>query len=311
MNSVIETIFARRPPIDYISPAACEVTLSGSGLLSLILPVLNPFGRIHAVGDIIVLGEGAGPFSLNWETEPGADPPIICYNIYQVVGGELILVAECVTPPSGGGGVPLPPGSPEGGDTYVVTPVTPEGEGPPSNPVTTPVIPPVPPVDPCDTNEGDDTTCDYGATGEHYRIKNYSPGFFDISACGLSWTNCVNCEVFGDPGENCVDPQEWPGSWPVKVNDGMFIDQEFEPDSPCGGCPWPRANLLGGFCISSSLVVSGADNGTGCGWSFSVIGTLGENVWTGTKTKGEGPVGKYFRVSGCSPGPDCVEVEAY
>jgi len=319
MNSVIETIFARRPPIEYVSPAACEVILSGSGLLSLILPVLNPFGRIRPVGNVIVLGEGAGPFSLNWETEPGEDPPVICYNIYQVVGGELILVAECVTPPPGGGGVPLPPGSPEGGDTYVVPPITTEGEGPPSNPVTTPVIPP---VDPCSSNEGTDTTCDYGSTGTQYRIKNFNSALFDITDCGLFWTNCVNCEISGSdppPGINCAEAVEWSGTWPVKVNDGHFIDQEFEPDPSCGdcfpgscpGCVIPPPHKLHGFCISSALVTSGAANETGCGWSFSITGSFGENVWTGTKTKGEGPVGKYFKVSGCSPGPDCVEVEAY
>lgn len=314
MNSVIETIFARRPPIDYISPAACEVTLSGSGLLSLILPVLNPFGRIRAVRNVLVLGEGSGPFSLDWETTPGEDPPVICYNIYQVVGEELILVAECVTPPGGGGGVPLPPGSPGGGDTYVVTPVTTEGEGPPSLPVTTPIIPP---VDVCDTDEGEDTTCTYGAVGTQYRIKNYNSALWDISACGLSWTTCPVCEIAPDIG--CVDPVEWTGTWPTKVSDVQFIAQEFEPDpscgtcfpDPCPGCTMPPEHLFQGYCLSTQLTSSGAFNSTGCGWAITIFGYLGEEIWTGIKSKGEGPEGKYFRISGGSPTPECVEVEAY
>lgn len=139
MISVTEVLFARRPEINYVSPPACEVIISAfSGLLI----TLATIGKIPAPSGLIVIGEWPGPFFLNWGTAPGSGPPVICYNIYQVVGEQLLLVAECVNPPPGGGGVPLPPGSPGGGDTYVVTPVTPEGEGPPSLPITTPVQPP-------------------------------------------------------------------------------------------------------------------------------------------------------------------------
>jgi hypothetical protein len=321
MNSTMEILYARRPAITYIAPAACEAIISGSALSNLLL-ILNPIGRIPRVGNLSVLGDVPGPFALTWETTPGDGPPIICYNIYQLVGGEMVLVAECVTPPPGGGGVPLPPGSPGGGDTYVVTPVTTEGEGPPSLPISTPIIPPEPPEDPCDGNEGEDTTCAYGPVGDRYRIKNFNSALFDISECGLSWTNCINCEIFdGDnpPGINCVDPVEWAGTWPVKVNDAQFIDQEFEPDPSCGscfpsscpGCEIPPAHLLHGFCINSQLITSGAANSTGCGWAITISAPFVPDVWTGVKTKGEGPVGKYFRVSGCCPGPECVEVEAY
>ena len=196
MNAIFDVLHARRPPINYVSPPVCEALASGSGALGELLILLNPFGRIPAVGGLVVFGESPGPFSLTWNTTPGDGPPIICYNIYQVVDGNLILVSECVTPPTDPDtGVPLPPGSPGGGDTYVVTPVTPEGEGPPSPPITTPVIPPVPPEDPCGTNEGEDTTCAYGAVGNRYRIKNYNSALFDISGCGLSFTTCRQCEV--------------------------------------------------------------------------------------------------------------------
>lgn len=303
MTSVIEVLFARRPEINYVSPPACEVIISAfSGLLI----TLSTIGRIPAAGGLIIRGEWPGPFSLDWSTEQGEGPPVICYNIYQVVDGQLLLVAECVNPPPGGGGVPLPPG----GGTFVVTPVTPEGEGPPSPPITTPGAPPPDENPPSDCTEtGNDTTCAYGPTGNRYRINNYHAAWFDISECGLSFTNCINCEIF--PDTNCVNPVPWVGSFPVKVNDGMFIDQEFEPNSPCGGCPWPPAHLLHGFCISAQLITSSAPNETGCGWAIVVNAPFVGNVWTGVKSKGEGPTGKYVRQSGCCPGPECVIVEAY
>lgn len=299
MNAILETLMLRRPVINYVSPAACEIILSGSGVGAFI--VLTPFSRIHKVGGLRLTETSPGSFTLNWDTTPGGDPPTICYNVYQLVGGELVLVAECVNPPDGGGGVPLPPGSPGGGDTYVVTPVTPEGEGPGSDPVTTPVIF----IDPC-AESGDDTTCSYGSTGAQYRIKNYNSALFDITDCGLSWTNCINCEIA--PDTNCADPVEWPGSFPTKVNDVFFIDQAFD---PIPGGAWPPAHLLHGFCMSATLSSSGSDNSTGCGWAVVMTGYLGENLWAGIKSKGEGPIGKYQRVSGCCPGPVCVEVEAY
>lgn len=302
MTSVIEILFARRPCLNYVSPAACEAGFSGSGFGVPII-VLSPFGTIPSVGGLVVAGEFPGPFSLSWEITEGA----VCYNVYQVVDGELILILECVpAPPPGGPGVELPPGSPEGGDTYVVTPITPEGEGPPGNPVTTPTA--GDPGGPC-VEIGSDTTCAYGSTGERYRIKNYNANLFDISDCGLSFTNCVNCEIF--PDTNCVDPVPWTGTFPVKVNDGHFIDQEFEPDIPCGGCPWPPAHLLHGFCIAAFLVTGAAPNSTGCGWYIEIDAPFVAGVWTGVKSKGEGPEGIYIRNGGCCPGPACVEIEAY
>lgn len=435
MNSIIEVLYARRPIINYVTPSACEVPLSSSGiaLLSIFLPSL--FGPIGQMGRPFIFGTAPGPFFLDWENFPGA----ICYNVYQVVDGQLVLLYECVA----GGPIVVPPGD------YVVTPVTPEGEGPPSPPngTGTPDAPepPEPPLggnfgpciggwsefstmitpnqvttwfgtntnfspgtyrivveldsdfsgeppclavqfpegytaewndgtnsalDPYNTDFtcyatvedmfattpppyefmflhtggkigvnpngknklkfslhlqcggggggggegpceefGDDTTCAYGPTGDKYRIVGYGEGLFDISICGLSWTTCTNCEIF--PDTNCVDPVAWTGSFPVKVDDGHFIDQEFEPSIPCGGCPWPPAHLLHGFCMGASLATSSAFNSTGCGWAITMFGYLGENIWTGIKNKGEGPVGIYQRTSGCCPGPDCMTIEAY
>lgn len=315
MTSVIEVLFARRPEINYVSPPACEVIISSfSGLLI----TLSSIGHIPAASGLIIRGEWPGPFYLDWSTEHGDGPPVICYNIYQVSDGQLILVAECVNPPPGGGGVTLP-----GSGTFVVTPVTPEGEGPPSQPITTPGAPPPDENPPSDcTESGDDTTCSYGPTGDKYRINNFHTAWLDISSCGLSWTNCVNCEIFGSsppPGINCKEAVEWSGTFPVKVNDGQFIDQEFEPDPSCGscfpsscpGCEIPPPHKLHGFCISAQLITSSAPNGTGCGWAIVISAPFVGNVWTGVKSKGEGPTGKYVRDSGCCPGPECVIVEAY
>jgi hypothetical protein len=122
VNSVMEVLFPRRPPINYVAPAACEAILSGSSFGNLLV-LLSPFGRLHGVRGLFVTGSGSGPFTLNWDnsTTAGDEPPVICYNVYKLVGGILTLVAECVT----GGPVDVP----DAGD-YTVTPVTPEGEGP-------------------------------------------------------------------------------------------------------------------------------------------------------------------------------------
>ena len=125
---------ARRLCINYVSPAICEGDTSGSGFGVPII-VLEPLGSIPQAGGLVVAGEFPGPFFLDWVPVPGA----LCYNIYQVVGEELVLIFECV--PQGPGGIILPPGSPGGGDTYIVTPITPEGEGSASEPVTTPSSP--------------------------------------------------------------------------------------------------------------------------------------------------------------------------
>lgn len=146
MNSVMDILFARRPCINYVSPAICEGDItsgSGFGLPSI---VLEPFGGFPPVVGMTIAGDFPGPFSLSWEASPGA----ICYNVYRMEDGELVLIFECVQAPGGGGGggggggdpIILPPGgNPDGGDVIVVTIVTPDGEGPPSHTITTPTNP--------------------------------------------------------------------------------------------------------------------------------------------------------------------------
>lgn len=146
MNSVMDILFARRPCINYVSPAICEGDItsgSGFGLPSI---VLEPFGGFPPVVGLTVAGAWPGPFSLTWEASPGA----ICYNVYRLEDGELVLIFECVQAPGGGGGggggggdpIILPPGgNPDGGDVIVVTIVTPDGESPPSHTIRTPTNP--------------------------------------------------------------------------------------------------------------------------------------------------------------------------
>lgn len=127
MNSVIEVLFPRRPVINYVSPAICEFDVSGTGLPVILL---EPFGKIIAPGNVFIFGDPGSGFKINWDTTNGD----LCYTIYKLEAGELILVAECVTPPEDGSGIPLPTGP----GTYVVTAITPDGESPPSEPVTVP-----------------------------------------------------------------------------------------------------------------------------------------------------------------------------
>lgn len=123
MTSIIEVLYARRPIINYVTPSACETPLSSSGiaLLSIFLPSL--FAGIGQMDRPFVYGTAPGPFSLDWTSFPGA----ICYNVYQVIAGQLVLIHECIA----GGPITIPPGD------YVVTPITPDGEGPPSVPGST------------------------------------------------------------------------------------------------------------------------------------------------------------------------------
>jgi hypothetical protein len=74
MNAILETLMLRRPVINYVSPAACEIILSGSGVGAFI--VLTPFSRIHKVGGLRLTETSPGSFTLNWDTTPGGDPPL-------------------------------------------------------------------------------------------------------------------------------------------------------------------------------------------------------------------------------------------
>lgn len=120
MNTVWEILYARQMALHYAAPPICEVVFSGSS--SPIIVLSEPaIGRVTG----LVLG-GVGGFDLSWNAFPGA----LCYNVY-FIGGDSIAVplAQCVTDPF----FPLPPNL--GPGEVVVTPITLEGEGPPSDPI--------------------------------------------------------------------------------------------------------------------------------------------------------------------------------
>lgn len=117
MNTVWEIIYARQLPLHYAAPPICEVIFSGSA--SPIIVLSEP-----AIGKVtgLVLG-GFGNFRLSWNQFPGA----LCYNIYRLEGGTTYVIhAECV---------PNTFFDLVDSGTYVVTPITLEGEGPISDPI--------------------------------------------------------------------------------------------------------------------------------------------------------------------------------
>lgn len=118
MNTVWEILYLRQMALHYVAPPICEVIFSGSSSPIIVLSEL-------AIGKVtgLVLG-GAGGFTLSWNAFPGA----LCYNVY-FIGGDNIAVplAQCIPGP-----FVLPPNGP---GEVVVTPITLEGEGPPSDPI--------------------------------------------------------------------------------------------------------------------------------------------------------------------------------
>lgn len=308
MNIELEILYARRPEVNYVSPPVCEGDVSSTGGPVI---VLEPFPGIAKLTNVIVYGGGSGSFKLHWDTTPGD----ICYNVYEVVGDELVLVIECS------------PNDPElpGPGSYVVTPVTPDGEGPPSDPVSTdepsPPPPPPPPAgdEDCPAESGTDTSCDLtGPFAAKWRIKDFQPSWFDVSACGMTVDDCKNCRTFGPPDIDCTTAVEWTGTFPVKDLDYPFIqgwiDQEFEYSPFDPGFP-PPPHTLSGLCIDCSLRSGSVSNSTGCGWIIRINGYYNGSfiplVWLGIKKVGEGPAGRYYKAAGCSPGPECLEIESY
>jgi hypothetical protein len=124
MSASLDVLFLRRPRIDYVSPPICENVFTGSGSPVI---VLEAFGGLDKITGVVIDGDFPNRI-VRWPEYPGA----ICYTIYEVGDdGELIIIAECVEGPE----YPLPP---DVDGPIVVTPITPDGEGDPSDPVTPP-----------------------------------------------------------------------------------------------------------------------------------------------------------------------------
>lgn len=127
----IEVLHARRPTLNYVSPAICEAAFSGSST-SLVLDTSSGLGPITGL-DVEYLAD-QGLFRVFWDPYPGA----LCYNVYRAnnpnePGGAFTLLLSCHPTPYF-----FTPDCPE---CFLVTAVTLLGETPFAGPVCT-VCPP-------------------------------------------------------------------------------------------------------------------------------------------------------------------------
>jgi uncharacterized membrane protein len=137
VTSVLDVLFLRRPAIDYVSPAICEVNFSNSGGPIIIL---NPLPRLVGPTGLVLGGDGHD-HRLSWNRYPGA----LCYSVYKLVDeldpfGPYQLIAECISDNF----IDL-----DGPGHYRITVITPDGETPFSDPYN--VVFPNPPVPPVET----------------------------------------------------------------------------------------------------------------------------------------------------------------
>lgn len=182
-NIYQDVLHPRRATLNYISPAICEASFSGSSFATLVLEALERNRLTQITGyRFSNFDETTNTYTVEWNVYPDA----LCYNIYTAnnpgdPNTTYTLVAECVSDPNydpnnptggpgGGGGTPGTPGNPTTpgnpgipgggvvtpgvpgtpgtpGGGIIVTAVTPTGETPfpPSFPPLTPP-PPAPPA---------------------------------------------------------------------------------------------------------------------------------------------------------------------
>lgn len=89
----IEVLHARRPMLNYVSPAICEASFSGS---SFAVVVLESSSGLSPVAGVRV-NFASGRFNILWNAYPSA----VCYNVYRAndsanIAGTYTLVADCV-----------------------------------------------------------------------------------------------------------------------------------------------------------------------------------------------------------------------
>lgn len=125
-NASLEVLFARRPTLNYVSPAICEAAFSSTSFPTLVLSPTPTKGKITGLV-INYLGEG-GDFELLWDNFPG----VLCYSVYKLRNtidpfGEYQLVAECITDPRYNP-ADWPLDDPNEPGCYVITAITAEGE---------------------------------------------------------------------------------------------------------------------------------------------------------------------------------------
>lgn len=113
-----EFLYIRRMPIHYVAPPVCDNDFTGTGEPSI---VLSTHPRFKVTG--LFVQEISGGFRLNWNPVVGG----LCYNVYQLIGDEWVLIAECIDDTF----YDVPPG------VYSVTVITREGESELSDPINT------------------------------------------------------------------------------------------------------------------------------------------------------------------------------
>lgn len=95
MDSILDLLWLRVPPIRYVSPPACENVSSGSGSSGPIIVIEHP-------PQSKVTGLRVEDCVLTWDELPGACEgacsAAICYNIYRadMETGEYEVIMECV-----------------------------------------------------------------------------------------------------------------------------------------------------------------------------------------------------------------------
>jgi hypothetical protein len=123
----IDTLKLRIPPIEYLSPPVCEVTLSGSGFPSIFL---DAFGGPGAPGPILPPDYPDNPFF----RFPPTTPVPICVTIARDDGtGHFVVVDICVEIFNCGNGlICIPPPPIEG--CFIFSVITDQGSSPFSSP---------------------------------------------------------------------------------------------------------------------------------------------------------------------------------
>lgn len=124
-----DVLHARRPTLNYVSPAICEAIFSGSSFATLVLES-NSSALTPITGLRYNWNQTSGTWTLYWDNYPDA----ICYNVYAADNPDdpttYTIVAECVSdptydPPAGEPGAPGTPGT-----VIVITGITTSGETP-------------------------------------------------------------------------------------------------------------------------------------------------------------------------------------
>lgn len=178
----LDTIYARRPALNYICPAICEAVFSSSSFPSLILDAVDPRNR-NRVSGVVVTYTGGGDYLINFNNYPGA----LCYSVYKLNDANdpfsgYTIIAECITDPvfdpEDWFFPPLPPGTPV---CLSFTALTPDGETELSDP--TCVFFPPNPGEPPPTGGGcilNGATLPDGLVGVDYSVTLLPNGPADI-----------------------------------------------------------------------------------------------------------------------------------